>query len=68
MVLLKRIEEWCNENKVSISALEKACGLGNATIRNWETAKPRIDTLQKVSRITGISIDELLAGAEKEGI
>lgn len=64
-MLLKRIEEWCDENNISISALEKACGLGNATIRNWGAAKPRIDTLQKVSRFTGISLDQLLENAEE---
>lgn len=65
-MLLKQIEEWCDKNKVSISALEKICGLGNATIRGWGVSKPRIDTLQKVSKATGIPINQLLEEEEKD--
>lgn len=51
---------------MSISALEKKCGLGNATIRGWENSVPRIDTLQKVSEVTGISISELISNSKEE--
>ncbi len=59
-MILDQIEKWCHENNTSISALEKACKLGNATIRCWDTSTPRIDTLQKVSKVTGIPIENLL--------
>lgn len=59
MLLLERIEMWCKENGTSISALEKKCGIGNATIRGWGDSSPRIDTLKKVSEVTGIPISEL---------
>lgn len=64
-MLLEQIEKWCRENNSSVSALEKACGLGNATIRSWGTSMPRIDTLRKVARETGIPIEKLLE-EEKE--
>lgn len=59
MLLLERIEKWCKENGTSISALEKKCEIGNATIRGWGDSSPRIDTLKKVSEVTGIPISEL---------
>ena len=59
-LLLGVIEKWCKENNTSISALEKSCGFGNATIRSWIKSMPRIDTLQKVSLVTGIPIEKLL--------
>lgn len=62
-MILRRIEQWCKENKISVAALEKKCGLGNATINKWDKSIPRVDTLQKVSEVTGISIVDLL---EKE--
>lgn len=65
-MLLEQIEKWCRENNSSVSALEKACGLGNATIRSWETSMPRIDTLRKVARETGIPIEKLLESADNE--
>lgn len=64
-MILKRIEKWCKKNNTTIAALEKKCGLGNATIRGWDGAMPRIDNLQKVSEVTGIPIAELIGGAKK---
>lgn len=64
-MILERIEQWCKENKISVAALEKKCGLGNATINKWSNSMPRVDTLQKVSEVTGISIAELLGNGKK---
>lgn len=64
-MIFKRIESWCKENGISVSALEKKCGLGNATIRGWETSSPRIDSLKKVSDFTGIPINELAGNLKK---
>lgn len=64
-MILARIEQWCKENNTSIAALEKKCELGNATIRGWETRSPRVDSLQKVSDVTGIPIEELIGKSKK---
>ena len=61
-----KIEQWCKKNNTCISALEKKCELGNATIRGWETSNPRLDNLQKVSKVTGISIEDLIGEDGKE--
>lgn len=64
-MILARIEQWCKENNTSIAALEKKCELGNATLRGWETRSPRVDSLQKVSDVTGIPIEELIGKSKK---
>lgn len=64
-MILERIERWCKENNTSIAALEKKCELGNATIRGWEIRNPRVDSLQKVSEVTGIPITELIGNSKK---
>lgn len=64
-MILDKIERWCKENNTSIAALEKKCELGNATIRGWETRSPRVDSLQKVSEVTGIPIAELIGNSKK---
>lgn len=64
-MIFEKIEAWCKENNTTIFALEKKCGLGNATIRGWETCNPRIDKLQKVSEVTGIPIAELIDSSKK---
>lgn len=68
-ILLERIERWCKENNTTIFALEKKCGLGNATIRSWATSSPRMDTLMKVSDAMGIPVEELIQckKIEREG-
>lgn len=64
-MVLEQIEKWCKENNTSIAALEKKCGLGNATIRGWETRNPRVDSLQKVSEATKIPIAKLIGNPKK---
>ena len=61
MVNLERIKQLASERGISISKLEKETGLANATIRKWETSNPQIDTLVKVARYFGVSVEELIA-------
>lgn len=66
--MLEKIKSWCKENNMPIYVLEKKCGLGNGTIGGWEKSIPRADNLMAVSKVTGLSLDELIgqAVAEKE--
>lgn len=57
----------CREKGISVSALEKKCGLGNATIKGWKVSSPRVESLQKVADYFDITIDELLSGEQKRG-
>ena len=59
-MILQRVESLCKEKGVSISRLEKDCGIGNATIKKWDRSAPRIDTLQKVADYFGVSIEYFL--------
>lgn len=61
--MLEKIKAWCKENDIPIYALEKKCGLGNGTIGGWEKSTPRVDSLIAVSKVTGLSIDELIGQA-----
>jgi transcriptional regulator with XRE-family HTH domain len=59
-VLYKRIEAKCREKNISVSALEKAVGLGNATVKGWSESSPKVENLKKVADYFGCTIDELL--------
>lgn len=48
-MLYEKVEAACKEQGVSIAKLEKDCGIGNATVRRWDKAFPRINTLKKVA-------------------
>lgn len=59
-MLYKQIEAKCREKNISVSALEKAVGLGNATIKGWSESSPKVENLKKVADYFGCTIDELL--------
>lgn len=59
-MILQRVESLCKERGVSISRLEKDCGIGNATIKKWDESALRIDTLKKVADYFGVSIEYYL--------
>ena len=67
-VILQRVESLCKEKGISISRLEKDCGIGNATIKRWDESAPRIDTLKKVADYFGISIEYFLEQCSREGV
>lgn len=50
----------CKERGISIARLERETGLGNATIRGWETSSPTVDKLKLVADYFGVSIDNLV--------
>lgn len=60
-MLYENIESKCRERSISISALERAVGLSNATIRGWKKSAPRVDSLKKVSDYFGCTVDDLMA-------
>ena len=59
-MIYERIKALADKKGMSISALEKASGLGNATIRMWKTSAPRVDNLQAVANVLGVSVDSIL--------
>lgn len=65
-MLYGKIEKLCKERGISISALEKAVGLGNATIKGWKLSSPRFDNLVRVAGYFGCSVDDLIKDAGKE--
>ncbi len=59
-LLKDNIQEYCKKQNLSISAFEKKCGLGNGTINGWKKSSPRLDSIEKISITTGISVTKLL--------
>lgn len=59
-MLYEKLETLCKERGISIAKLERDCGIGNATVRRWDKAFPRIDTLKKVADYLGKPIEYFL--------
>lgn len=55
--VLGKIFEYCNKNKLSVSAFEKKCGLANGTVSGWKNGgNPSVPTLKKIEKSTKIPI------------
>lgn len=64
MSMVDRISELTHKKGLSISALEKAVGLGNGTIGKWKKQSPSCDKLKLVADYLNTTIDFLLTGEE----
>ena len=58
--IFERIKMLASERGLSVSKLEKECGLGNATVRGWATSDPSVSKLKIVADFLGVTIDELV--------
>lgn len=58
--LFETIQRLCKDRNITIAALERECGLGNATIKKWGVSIPSGDRLSKVADYFGVSVDYLL--------
>lgn len=64
MSIVERIKKSCKENRTSMNALEKELGLGNGTIRLWDTKEPGANKVIMVAERLGLSLDYILTGKE----
>ena len=62
MSITDRIIELVSERGISVSALEKAVGLGNGTVGKWRKQSPSCDKLLKVANYLNTSTDYLITG------
>ena len=65
-LIYEKVKELCEENGITIFALEKECGLSNGTIRKWEKASPTLKNIEKVASYFGKPLDDFSEGNEKE--
>lgn len=64
-MIFETIESLCKQRGISIARLEREAGLGNATVRGWETGSPRVDKLKLVADYFGVTVDSILSGNAK---
>lgn len=65
-MLAENIRSLCKEKGITFAELERTVGLGNGTIRRWDSKQPRLDKVRKVAEYFGVSVDDLLAKKESE--
>ena len=64
-MIYNKIMDYCNQNRLSVLAFEKKCGLANGTVGKWKDGgNPSLETLQKIVSSTGIPIEEWMKESE----
>lgn len=61
-MIYENVKRLCVKNKISITELEKRCGIGNGAIGKWakRESSPRVDTLKAIADYFGVTVDDLL--------
>ena len=57
-MIYQKVKDYCEKKNITISKFESMWGIGNGTVRLWEDDKnlPRVSTLQKMEKATGIPV------------
>lgn len=60
---MERLQQYLTENKLSQAEFARLFGVKQPTVWEWLNghSSPTAENLQKLSRLTGLSIDELLS-------
>lgn len=58
-MVYENVVNYCNNERISISAFEKRCGLGNGTVSKWKNHKniPSIKILTRIEKSTDVPIE-----------
>lgn len=60
-ILLKNIIlKLCQEKGISLSKLERECGIGHATINKWDECSPNLASVKKVADYFEIPVSKLV--------
>ncbi len=58
------IYKMAKERGISIKSLEEAAGLGNGAIGKWRTLKPNMASLEKVAKVLGVKVIDIVSASE----
>ena len=59
-MLFENITRICKERGISISRLERECGISNGTIGRWGPSSPEVENVRKVAEYLGTTVDALI--------
>lgn len=59
-ITIKRIENLCKEQEITISFLENSIKISKGSIRTWDRINPSIDKIMKIAEYFNVSSDYLL--------
>lgn len=63
-MIYDNIKTLADKKGISIAEIEKRARIGNGIIGKWKESSPNIDSLVKVAKVLGVSINTLTKGYE----
>lgn len=64
-MIYEKVKQLADERGISIAAIERECGLGNATIKGWLFSSPSATNLKKVADYFGVPMEYFLTDPEE---
>lgn len=59
MNVYDRIQELCDTNNITVTALERELGFGKGLIRTWKTGSPKYENIRKVADYFGVDVADI---------
>ena len=66
MTLYDKVKGLAEDQNISISYIEESTQLSNGSISKWKVNSPRADSLYKVAKFLGCSVDYLISDENEE--
>lgn len=66
MTLYDKVKSLADDQNISISYIEESTQLSNGSISKWKVNSPRADSLYKVAKFLGCSVDYLMSDENEE--
>lgn len=63
-MIYDNVKSLCDEQGLTIMALEQKAGLSNGAVGRWRTHNPGAIYLKKAADALGVSVDKLLEGVD----
>lgn len=65
-MVFDNVKQLCEEQHITIAALESKAGLANGTVRKWDSMKrsPLYGHVKKVADILGVSMEQLMGDSD----
>ena len=65
---MHKLKEFLDKSEMTQAELAIAVGVSQPTVSDWIRGRmrPSVDALMRISRVTGLSLDELMNGSDTE--
>lgn len=63
-MIYENVKKFADQQGKSIASIEKEANIGNGIIGGWRTSFPRLNKLQAVAKVLGVTVADLIGEGE----